>query len=104
MLRRRRHRPLRPAQRQAGSAYQLLAGIGAGAEELLDHLVRHPVRARVLLVLARLDRQSPAPLAATLTRGADTGAVRRTALGPLDERECVELVTADLARDEAVRL
>ncbi|MFF0017395.1 ATP-binding protein [Streptomyces sp. NPDC005374] len=72
--------------------------------ELLDHLVRHPVRARVLLVLARRDRQSPAPLAATLTRGADTGAVRRTVLGPLTERECVALVTDDLARDEAVRL
>ncbi|GAQ75054.1 AAA family ATPase [Streptomyces turgidiscabies] len=72
--------------------------------ELLDHLVRHPVRARVLLVLGRRDRQSPAPLAATLTRGADTGAVHRTVLGPLGERECVELLTPDLAHDEAVRL
>lgn len=76
----------------------------AASLELLDHLVRHPVRARVLLVVARRDRQSPAPLAAILTRGLDTGAVRRTVLGPLGERECVELLTPDLARDEAVRL
>ncbi|WP_189146799.1 helix-turn-helix transcriptional regulator [Streptomyces lacrimifluminis] len=76
----------------------------AASLELLDHLVRHPVRARVLLVLARRDRQSPGPLAATLTRGTETGTVRRTVLGPLGERECIELLTPDLARDQAVRL
>ncbi|WP_328778470.1 AAA family ATPase [Streptomyces canus] len=76
----------------------------AASLELLDHLVRHPVRARVLLVLARRDRQSPASLTATLTRGTDTGTVRRTVLGPLSEREGVELLAPHLARDEAVRL
>ncbi|MEV1054982.1 AAA family ATPase [Streptomyces sp. NPDC049887] len=76
----------------------------AASLELLDHLVRHPVRARVLLVVARRDRQSPAPLAVTLTRGAGTGAVRRMVLGPLGERECAELVTPGLARDAVVRL
>ncbi|MFF7547336.1 AAA family ATPase [Streptomyces canus] len=76
----------------------------AASLELLDHLVRHPVRARVLLVLARRDRQSPASLTATLTRGMDTGTVRRTVLGPLSEREGVELLAPHLARDEAVRL
>ncbi|CAM5288929.1 helix-turn-helix transcriptional regulator [Streptomyces canus] len=76
----------------------------AASLELLDHLVRHPVRARVLLVLARRDRQSPASLTATLTRGMDTGTVRRTVLGPLSEREGVELLAPHLARDKAVRL
>ncbi|MEU9324468.1 AAA family ATPase [Streptomyces canus] len=76
----------------------------AASLELLDHLVRHPVHARVLLVLARRDRQSPASLTATLTRGMDTGTVRRTVLGPLSEREGVELLAPHLARDEAVRL
>lgn len=76
----------------------------AASLELLDHLVRHPVRARVLVVVARRERQSPPPLAATLTRGTDTGAVRRTVLGPLGERECVERLLTDLPREEAVRL
>ncbi|WP_460073672.1 helix-turn-helix transcriptional regulator [Streptomyces sp. YKOK-I1] len=72
--------------------------------ELLDHLVRHPPRARVLLAVARRERQSPAPLTATLQRGTDTGAVRRTVLGPLDEQACVERLAPGLDREEAVRL
>ncbi|MEU7416492.1 helix-turn-helix transcriptional regulator [Streptomyces antibioticus] len=72
--------------------------------ELLDHLVRHPPRARVLLVVARRARQSPAPLTATLVRGTDTGAVHRTVLGPLAERDCVEGLTAGLPTDQAIRL
>ncbi|MFI6010875.1 AAA family ATPase [Streptomyces sp. NPDC051243] len=76
----------------------------AASLELLDHFVRHPPRARVLLVVARRDRQTPAPLAATLARGTDTGAVRRTVLGPLGERECVERLSAGLDGDEAARL
>ncbi|MFD2688241.1 AAA family ATPase [Streptomyces phyllanthi] len=76
----------------------------AASLELLDHLVRHPVRASVLLVVARRDRQTPAPLAATLTRGTETGVVRRVALGPLGERECLEGFTPDLDRAQAVRL
>ncbi|WP_416980147.1 helix-turn-helix transcriptional regulator [Streptomyces sp. T028] len=72
--------------------------------ELLDHLVRHPPRARVLLAVARRERQSPAPLTAALLRGTDTGAVRRTVLGPLDERSCVARLTPGLDREEAVRL
>lgn len=76
----------------------------AASLELLDHLVRHPPRARVLLAVARRERQSPAPLTATLLRGTDTGAVRRTVLGPLDERACVERLTPGLDREEAVRL
>ncbi|WP_199844644.1 helix-turn-helix transcriptional regulator [Streptomyces sp. DSM 15324] len=72
--------------------------------ELLDHLVRHPPRARVLLAVARRERQSPAPLTATLQRGTDSQAVRRTVLGPLDEQACLERLTPGLDREEAVRL
>lgn len=76
----------------------------AASLELLDHLVRHPVRAPVLLVVARRARQTPAPLAAALARGADTGAVRRIELGPLRERESVEGLAPDLPRTEAAEL
>ncbi|MFI1707350.1 ATP-binding protein [Streptomyces griseoruber] len=76
----------------------------AASLELLDHLLRHPPRARVLLAVARRERQSPAPLTATLQRGTDTGAVCRTVLGPLDEQACVEQLTPELDREEAVRL
>ncbi|MFH8612010.1 AAA family ATPase [Streptomyces sp. NPDC018029] len=62
--------------------------------ELLDHLVRHPVRAPFLLAVARRERQSPAALGAALTRGLDTGAVLRIALGPLGMRELTEGLTA----------
>ncbi|WP_436849107.1 AAA family ATPase [Streptomyces atriruber] len=55
--------------------------------ELLDHLVRHPVRAPFLLAVARRERQSSSALSAVLLRGHDSGAVLRTALGPLGRRE-----------------
>ncbi|MEV0259128.1 AAA family ATPase [Streptomyces sp. NPDC050732] len=74
--------------------------------ELLDHLVRHPVRAPFLLALARRERQSPAALGAALTRGLDTGAVLRTALGPLGSEELTEGLTAaaGLPRERAQEL
>ncbi|MGI5196756.1 helix-turn-helix transcriptional regulator [Streptomyces sp. CA-288835] len=64
--------------------------------ELLDHLVRHPVSSPVLLVVSRRDRQAPTALAASLTRGVDTGAVLRLPLGPLDEQACVDELAGDL--------
>ncbi|WP_308429599.1 helix-turn-helix transcriptional regulator [Streptomyces flaveus] len=64
--------------------------------EMLDHLVRHPVSSPVLLVVSRRDRQAPTALAASLTRGLDTGAVLRIPLGPLDEQACVEELAGDL--------
>lgn len=76
----------------------------AASLELVDHLVRHPVPARVVLVTARRDRQTPASLTAALTRGIDNATVLRLGLGPLGERECVEELTPDLPRDEAVEL
>ncbi|MGW1025845.1 helix-turn-helix transcriptional regulator [Streptomyces sp. NPDC002577] len=66
--------------------------------ELLDHLVRHPVSAPVLLVVSRRDRQAPTVLAAALARGVDTGAVLRIPLGPLGEQECVEELAGGLPR------
>ncbi|MEV0479834.1 AAA family ATPase [Streptomyces sp. NPDC050508] len=64
--------------------------------ELVDHLVRHPVPAPVLLVVSHRDRQAPPSLSATLTRGVDDGTVLRLALGPLSERDCVETLAGDL--------
>ncbi|SDN21853.1 regulatory protein, luxR family [Streptomyces sp. cf386] len=58
--------------------------------ELLDHMIRHPVRGRVLLVAARRERQTPPRLDAALMRGVDSGAVLRTRLRPLAEQESIE--------------
>jgi DNA-binding NarL/FixJ family response regulator len=69
--------------------------------ELLDQLIRHPVRGRVALVLARRGRQTPHPLAAALTRGVDSGAVERIVLGPLPEQESIEALAPDLPRHDA---
>uniref|UniRef100_A0AAU1ZNK3 AAA family ATPase n=1 Tax=Streptomyces sp. NBC_00093 TaxID=2975649 RepID=A0AAU1ZNK3_9ACTN len=69
--------------------------------ELLDHLVRHPVRGRVLLAVARRERQTPHPLAAALTRGVDSGAVLHMVLRPLPEREAVEALAPDLPTADA---
>ncbi|MER5433527.1 AAA family ATPase [Streptomyces sp. NPDC002588] len=69
--------------------------------ELLDHLIRHPVRGRVLLVVARRERQTPHSLAAALTRGVDTAAVLPMALRPLPETESIEALAPDLPPADA---
>lgn len=74
------------------------------SRELVDHLIRHPARGRVLLVVARRDRQTPTSLAAALTRGADGGAVLHLALEPLSERESVLALAPDVPEDQATRL
>ncbi|MFD7962253.1 helix-turn-helix transcriptional regulator [Streptomyces zaomyceticus] len=56
---------------------------------LVDHLLRHPLRAPVLLVLARRERQTPPVLAPVLARAADSGDLARLALGPLTAEDCV---------------
>ncbi|GAA1220317.1 hypothetical protein GCM10009608_66270 [Pseudonocardia alaniniphila] len=60
--------------------------------ELLEHLLRAPPRAPVLLVLARrlLPRQER--LAAALAEAAVSGLVERVELGPLDDRAAARLV------------
>ncbi|MBV6701812.1 AAA family ATPase [Kitasatospora aureofaciens] len=72
--------------------------------ELLDHLVRHPVSAPVVLVVARRDRQAPPSLTAALTRGVDSGAVLRIELGPLGRRECIEQLAPEVPPGRAAEL
>ncbi|WP_236719228.1 helix-turn-helix transcriptional regulator [Wenjunlia vitaminophila] len=72
--------------------------------DLLDHLVRHPVRAPLLLVVSRRERQSPPAVESVLARGADAGAVVRIALGPLDGREGLEVLAPDLPAEDAVAI
>ncbi|MGW1926318.1 AAA family ATPase, partial [Streptomyces massasporeus] len=57
---------------------------------LVDHLLRHPLRAPVLLVLARRERQTAPALASVLARAADSGDLARLALGPLTAEDCAE--------------
>ncbi|MFH8712810.1 helix-turn-helix transcriptional regulator [Streptomyces zaomyceticus] len=70
---------------------------------LVDHLLRHPLRAPVLLVLARRERQTPPVLAPVLARAADSGDLARLALGPLTADDCavglVPGLAPGLARD-----
>lgn len=72
--------------------------------ELLDHLIRHPVAGRVLLVVARRDRQTPTSLTAALTRGVDSGTVLAMPLAALAEQESVEALAADLPSGHAKEL
>ncbi|MEU2158015.1 AAA family ATPase [Streptomyces sp. NPDC019396] len=75
-----------------------------GSLELLDHLVRHPVSGRVLLVVARRDRQTPTSLTAALTRGIDSGVVLPMELSPLPERESLTEFAAGLPPGDAAEL
>ncbi len=72
--------------------------------ELLDHLVRHPLHAPVVLAVTRRDRQSPESLAARLTRELDTGTVVRLGLRPLSARDCAELAGPGLPPAETAAL
>ncbi|MET8581434.1 LuxR family transcriptional regulator [Streptomyces collinus] len=74
------------------------------SRELLDHLIRHPARGHVLLVVARRDRQTPTSLTAALTRGAVGGAVLQLALEPLSEQESVLALAPGIPADQARRL
>ncbi|MFI9115449.1 helix-turn-helix transcriptional regulator [Streptomyces venezuelae] len=76
-------------------------GADPASVALVDHLLRHPLRAPVLLVLARRERQTPPALASVLARAADAGALTRLALGPLTPEECAEGLTPGLTRRQA---
>lgn len=69
--------------------------------ELLDHLIRHPVSDRVLLVVARRARQTPHSIAAALARGVDSGAVLPMALRPLPEQDSIDALASDLPPGDA---
>ncbi|MEY9935615.1 DNA-binding CsgD family transcriptional regulator [Catenulispora sp. GP43] len=68
--------------------------------DLLDYLIRHPVPAPVLIVVARRPRQSPVPLAAGLARGGESGTVIAHALGPLAADACAEHLGAGVPPKE----
>ncbi|CBG68170.1 MULTISPECIES: helix-turn-helix transcriptional regulator [Streptomyces] len=72
--------------------------------ELLDHLVRHPPHAPVVVAVTRRDRQGPESLAAGLTRGVDTGTVVRLGLRPLSAGDCAELAGPGLPPAETAAL
>ncbi|MFI2738136.1 AAA family ATPase [Streptomyces sp. NPDC018711] len=63
---------------------------------LVDHLLRHPPRSPVLLVLARRERQTPAALASALARADDAGSLARLPLTPLTAEDCAEALGAGL--------
>ncbi|MFJ9809514.1 AAA family ATPase [Streptomyces sp. NPDC101158] len=72
--------------------------------DLLDHLLRHPVEAPVLLVLARRETPAPPELAAVLTRGSERGTLAGMVLGPLDEEECAVRLAPGLPRERVAEL
>ncbi|MEU8759229.1 AAA family ATPase [Streptomyces sp. NPDC048659] len=72
--------------------------------DLIDHLLRHPVAAPVLLVMARRERRTPPDLAAVLARAAESGALTRIALGPLDEADCADGLAPGLPPARAAEL
>ncbi|MEX0168855.1 helix-turn-helix transcriptional regulator [Streptomyces sp. LMG1-1-1.1] len=78
-----------------------LHGADPASVELVDHLLRHPSRAPVLLVLARRERQTPPDLASVLARAADAGAASPLALGPLGPQECAEVLAPGLPPEAA---
>jgi len=72
--------------------------------ELVDHLIRHPARGRVLLAVARRVRQTPTSLTAVLARGIDSGDVLDLALGPLPEDESIRAWAPDIPPYQAQQL
>jgi DNA-binding NarL/FixJ family response regulator len=73
--------------------------------ELLEHLLRAPHRAPVLLVLARRPLPRQERLAAALAEAAASGLVERVELGPLDDRAATRLVAPSarlMARRDAL--
>ncbi|WP_257581689.1 BTAD domain-containing putative transcriptional regulator [Streptomyces sp. TLI_146] len=62
--------------------------------EFIDHVVRHPPRTPLLLVLAHRARQSPPRLVAALARAQRAGHCTRVEVGPLTPAESAELCGA----------
>ncbi|MFI1657149.1 AAA family ATPase [Streptomyces sp. NPDC020472] len=78
-----------------------LHGADAASVALVDHLLRHPPRAPVLLVLARRERQTPPALASALARADDAGTLTRLTLRPLTPEECAQGPGAGLPPEQA---
>ncbi|MGW0577254.1 BTAD domain-containing putative transcriptional regulator, partial [Streptomyces sp. NPDC002920] len=64
--------------------------------ELIDHLIRHPPKAPVLLALAHRPRQIPPRLSAALARAGADSRMSRLGLGPLSPTDAVELFAGDM--------
>ncbi|WP_371572322.1 BTAD domain-containing putative transcriptional regulator [Streptomyces sp. NBC_01314] len=104
------HRSVRESLETLGGAGGLLLGLddlhGADAAtvELIDHLVRHPPRTPLLLVLAHRPRQAPPRLIATLSRSKAEGRSARIEIQPLSRAECAELCGAATENEQFDRL
>ncbi|MFI8520314.1 AAA family ATPase [Streptomyces sp. NPDC085481] len=81
-----------------------LHGADRASLDLLDHLLRHPVAAPVLLVLARREQRTPPALASLLARAAECGTLARMVLGPLDPADCADDLAPGLPGDRAAAL
>ncbi|MEW1697202.1 AAA family ATPase [Streptomyces sp. NPDC091278] len=71
---------------------------------LVDHLLRHPLRAPVLLVLVRRERQTAPALAAVLARGTDSGSLARLPIRPLAAHDGIEALAPGLPSGAAREL
>ncbi|MQA85077.1 MAG: AAA family ATPase [Streptosporangiales bacterium] len=76
----------------------------AGSIELLAHLLRHPPRARLLMVVAYRPAQVAARVAVALEEGAREGSVLRVEVGPLALEAVTELLGRELSRTWCARL
>ncbi|WP_344071599.1 BTAD domain-containing putative transcriptional regulator [Streptomyces crystallinus] len=91
------HRSLQGLLKALGGSGGLVLGLDdlhwsdPATVEFLDHLVRHPPRTPLLLVLAHRPRQSPPRLVASLARAEKAGHFTRVELGPLSPAESAEL-------------
>jgi DNA-binding CsgD family transcriptional regulator len=66
-----------------------------GSIELVEYLLRHPVRGRVLLVVAHRPRQTPDHLCAVLARAVRSGVTARVPLRPLTRADVDELFAGE---------
>jgi DNA-binding SARP family transcriptional activator/tetratricopeptide (TPR) repeat protein len=64
--------------------------------ELIDHLIRHPPKAPVLLALAHRPRQIPPRLSAALVRAEADSRLSRVGLGPLSSTDAARLFAGDM--------
>ncbi|GAA3463919.1 AAA family ATPase [Saccharothrix longispora] len=67
-----------------------------GSVEVLLHLLRRPLDAPLVLVLAHRPHQSPADLLGALATAAESGVARRLELGPLDDDSALLLLPSGI--------
>ncbi|WP_409493612.1 AAA family ATPase [Amycolatopsis sp. cmx-11-12] len=67
-----------------------------GSIEMILHLLRRPLNAPLLLVLAHRPRQSPAELLSALSVAVESGVARSLELGPLDAVSALRLLPMEI--------